>query len=85
VLLSIISLLTITVGSFRSGRKALALLAAISLVCMFIGAVGSTAVPPEVFGAIERLSTYSAVAFTGILGMYWYVSRMGSAEEAIAL
>ncbi|MCQ2570765.1 MAG: DUF998 domain-containing protein [Candidatus Saccharibacteria bacterium] len=72
VLLSIISLIFIAIGSFKSNKRFLGLLAIASLVLMFIGAVGSANVPKEIFGLIERFSTYSAVIFTGILGMYGF-------------
>ena len=72
VLLSIISLILIAIGSFKSNKRFLGLLAIVSLVLMFIGAVGSANVPKEIFGFIERFSTYSAVIFTGILGMYGF-------------
>ena len=73
VLLSIISLITISIGSFKSGKKLLGTLAIISLVLMFVGAVGSGNVPKEIFGVFERFSTYSAVVFNGILGIYGFM------------
>jgi hypothetical protein len=39
---------------------------------MFVGAVGSGNVPKEIFGIFERFSTYSAVVFTAILGIYGF-------------
>ena len=72
VLLSILSLILIAVGSFKSKYKLLGIFAIISLVLMFIGAVGSANVPKDIFGVIERFSTYSAVIFTGILGIFGF-------------
>ena len=72
VLLSIISLILILVGAFKSKKKTLGILALASLVLMFMGAVGSGAFPKEVFGIVERFSTYSAVVFTTILGIYGF-------------
>lgn len=76
VLLSIISLILIAVGSLKckteNKHKLLGILAIIALVLMFAGAVGSQNVSKEVFGIFERFSTYSAVTFTGILGLYGY-------------
>lgn len=69
VLLSIVSLITIAVGAFKSKRKFLGMLAIVALVLMFAGAVGSGNVPKEIFGVFERLSTYSAVVFGGVLGV----------------
>lgn len=74
VLMSIISLILISVGSFKgeNKHKLLGFLAIVALVLMFIGAVGSQSVPKEIFGVLERFSTYSAVVFTGILGVYGF-------------
>ena len=72
VILSIISLVLIAIGSFKSKYKLLGILAIISLVLMFIGAVGSANVSKDIFGIVERFSTYSAVVFTGILGLYGF-------------
>ena len=70
VLLSIASLIVTAVGSFRDHRKLLGVLAILALAAMFFGAVGSIVLPKEIFGIVERFSTYSAVIFTGILGVY---------------
>ena len=72
VLLSIISLILIAIGALKEKNKTLGTLAILSLTLMFIGAVGSGIVPKEYFGVIERFSTYSAVVFTGILGIYGF-------------
>ena len=74
VLLSIVSLILIAAGSFKGKdkHKLLGALAIIALMLMFIGAVGSANLPKEIFGIVERLSTYSAVVFTGILGVYGF-------------
>lgn len=71
VILSIASLTLIAVGSFRDHRKGLGFLSLAALAGMFFGAVGSMNVPKEIFGVVERFSTYSAVVFTGVLGVYW--------------
>lgn len=72
VLLSIISLITIAVGAFKSKKKLLSVLAIAALVLMFVGAAGSGAAPKEIFGILERFSTYSAVVFTAVLGIYGF-------------
>lgn len=74
VLLSIISLVLIAIGSLKgkNKHKILGILAIVSLILMFIGAVGSANVSKEYFGVVERFSTYSAVVFSGILGLYGY-------------
>lgn len=40
--------------------------------CMLFGAVGANNVPDAYFGLVERFSTYSAVLFTAILGLYGF-------------
>ena len=80
VLLSIASLVVIAVGSFKDKRKKLGIMALIALGCMFFGAVGSNAFPKSVFGIIERFSTYSAVIFTVVLGVYWHLKFDGENE-----
>ena len=70
VLLSIVSLTMIGIGSIKSSKKLLGSLAFIALALMFVGAVGSQNVPQEIFGVFERFSTYSAVIYTSILGIY---------------
>lgn len=72
VLLSIISLILISVGAFKSKKKTLGILALTSLILMFMGAAGSGILPKSVFGIVERFSTYSAVVFTMVLGIYGF-------------
>lgn len=75
VLLSIISLILIAIGSFKDNNKHryLGVLALLALFFMFVGAIGSAVVPKEYFGLLERFSTYSAVVFNGILGIYGFL------------
>lgn len=70
VLLSIVSLVLTAVGAFRQKNRLLGVLAIAALTAMFIGAVGSANVPQEYFGVLERFSTYSAVVFTAVLGLF---------------
>ena len=72
VLLSIISLILISVGAFKSKKKLLGTLSIVALFLMFFGAAGSGILPKNVFGIVERFSTYSAVVFTTILGIYGF-------------
>ena len=74
VLLSIISLILIAVGYLKGKEKhkLLGFFAILALVLMFVGAIGTGIVPKEYFGVVERFSTYSAVIFTGILGIYGF-------------
>ena len=72
VLLSIISLILISVGAFKSKKKLLGTLSIVALLLMFFGAAGSGIIPKSVFGIVERFSTYSAVVFTMVLGIYGF-------------
>jgi multisubunit Na+/H+ antiporter MnhC subunit len=81
VILSIISLVLIAIGSFKSKYKLLGISAIISLVLMFIGAVGSANVSKDIFGIVERFSTYSAVVFTGILGIFGFIKNTSEVKD----
>ena len=73
VLLSIVSLvLLIIVGCKRKEMRGIGIWALIALILMFVGAIGSGAVPKEYFGIFERFSTFSAVGFNAVLGVYLY-------------
>ena len=69
VLFSIVLLILIAVG----GRKTIPSLSVWSVVCfaaMMLGAVGTGVMPKAVFGLFERFSTFSAVNFNAVLGVY---------------
>ena len=70
VILSIVSLILIAIGSFQRRMRSLGILALIALGCMFFGAIGTSLLPKEIFGIVERSSTYNAVIFTAILSIY---------------
>lgn len=74
VLLSIVSLMFIAIGCLNGGNKHkyLGMFTILSLLFMFAGAVGVGIVPKEYFGVAERFSTYSAVVFNAILGIYGF-------------
>ena len=73
VLLSIVSLvLLIIVGCKKKEMRGVGIWAIIALILMFAGAIGSGAVPPEYFGIFERFSTFSAVGFNAVLGVYLF-------------
>lgn len=70
VLLSIVSLVVIMVGGFRDKRyRYLAVCAAIALLLMFAGAIGTSVVPKEFFGIPERFSVFAATGFNAVLGI----------------
>ncbi|MDE7362613.1 MAG: DUF998 domain-containing protein [Oscillospiraceae bacterium] len=73
VLLSIASLVIIIVGGFRDKRyRYLGICAAIALLLMFAGAIGTGVVPKEFFGIPERFSVFAATGFNAVLGVCLY-------------
>lgn len=73
VLLSIVSLVVIMIGGYRSKQyRSLAVWAAIALLLMFAGAIGTNIVPKEFFGIAERFSVFAAAGFNAVLGIYLY-------------
>ena len=74
VLLSIASLVLIAIGGFRRGTfRSLAVWALISLGMMMFGAIGTNALPAELFGLAERFSVFAAVIFNAVLGVYLFM------------
>lgn len=70
VLLSIVSLISVIIGGFRSEQyKWLAIWAALALLLMFAGAIGVGVVPIEYFGIPERFSLFAATGFNAVLGV----------------
>ena len=74
VVLSIVSLVLIIIGGLKNNKKykSLAIWAAITLACMFVGPIGMSVAPKAYFGIVERFSVYSAVVFNAILGLYGF-------------
>ena len=73
VALSIASLVILIIaGCKRKGLRGICIWAAIALAMMFIGAIGTKAVPPEYFGIVERFSVFAAVGFNAVLGVYLF-------------
>ena len=73
VLLSIVSLvLLIIAGCKDKEMKGLGVWAALALGMMFMGPIGMAAFPPQYFGIFERFSTFAAVGFTAVLGVYLF-------------
>ena len=70
VLFSIASLVLIAVGNRKEHIPSLGNWAIICLAAMMTGAMGTGILPKAVFGLFERFSTFSAVVFNAILGIY---------------
>lgn len=70
VLLSIASLIVIMAGGFKDkGHRYLAICAAVALLLMFVGAIGTGVVPKKFFGIPERFSVFAATGFNAVLGI----------------
>ncbi|MBQ9278226.1 MAG: DUF998 domain-containing protein [Lachnospiraceae bacterium] len=73
VLLSIVSLVIIIIAGCKDKQiRGIGIWAAVALAMMFIGAIGTAAVPPEYFGIVERFSVFAAVGFNAVLGWYLF-------------
>ena len=72
----------IIVGYKKKEMRGIGIWAIIALILMFAGAIGSGAVPKEYFGIFERFSTFSAVGFNAVLGVYLFnCFKVGSSLE----
>lgn len=70
VVFSLMSLVLVAIGAGKEQIKSLRIWAIICLVAMLIGPIGTSILPKAVFGLFERFSTFSAVVFNGVLGIY---------------
>lgn len=70
VLFSILSLVLIAIGSRKEQLPSIGNWAIGCLAAMMLGALGTGILPKSVFGLFERLSTFSAVVFNAVLGVY---------------
>ena len=60
----------VAIGAVKEQIKSLSIWAIVCLVAMIIGPIGTALLPKVVFGLFERFSTFSAVVFNGVLGIY---------------
>ncbi len=70
VLFSVVSIIFVAIGARKEGIRSLSNWAIVCFVAMLLGAIGTGAMPKAVFGLFERFSTFSAVVFNAILGVY---------------
>ncbi|MDD3921034.1 MAG: DUF998 domain-containing protein [Eubacteriales bacterium] len=68
VALSIASLVLIIIGGTKANRS-YAVWAAIALLMMMVGAIGTGVAPAAYFGIVERFSVFAAVGFNAVLGI----------------
>ena len=71
VVLSVVSLILIGIGSLKEELQSLSFWSFICLLMMLMGPVGMNLFP-SLFGLFERFSTFSAVIFNCILGIYLF-------------
>lgn len=68
--LSIASLVLIIIGGGKDkSNRSYGVWAAIALLMMMVGAIGTAAVPAVYFGVVERFSVFAAVGFNAVLGI----------------
>ncbi len=70
VVLSIASLVLIIIGGGKDKQnRSYGVWAAIALLMMMVGAIGTAAAPAAYFGVVERFSVFAAVGFNAVLGI----------------
>lgn len=75
VLLSLAALVLVAVGAPREPVPSLRKWTLLCLAAMLLGPLGTALLPPSVFGLFERFSTFSAVVFNAVLGVYLLTGR----------
>ena len=80
VILSLASLVTVAIGARKEELKSLSIWAIVCLVAMLLGPIGTGLLPAAVFGLFERFSTFSAVVFNAVLGVYLMRGRFEQYE-----
>ena len=77
----IAALILFIIGARKEGIKSLSIWAAICLVFMCGGAIGTGMLPKSVFGFFERFSLYSAVTFNAVLGLYLWKGEFSAEND----
>lgn len=73
VLLSIVSLILLIIAGCKDKEmRGVGIWAAVALGLMFMGPIGMAAFPPKYFGIFERFSTFAAVGYNAVLGVYLF-------------
>ena len=75
VVLFLVSLILVAIGAGKEQMKSLRVWAIVCLAAMLIGPMGTAFLPKEVFGLFERFSTFSAVVFNAVLGVWLFKGR----------
>ena len=80
VVFSLAALVLVAIGAGKEGLKSLSVWAIVCLVAMLMGPVGTGLMPKAVFGLFERFSTFSAVVFNAVLGIYLMKGKFSLGE-----
>ena len=75
VVLSLAALVLVAIGAGKERLNSLRIWAVVCLVAMMMGPLGTTLLHKAVFGLFERISTFSAVVFNAVLGIYLMKGR----------
>ena len=75
VVFSLVSLVLVVIGAKKEQIHSLSIWAIVCLFAMLIGPIGTALLPKAVFGLFERFSTFSAVVFNAVLGIYLMKGR----------
>lgn len=81
VVFSLAGLLLIGIGAKKEGMNTLSLWAFAALAAMLVGPMGTAFLPKAVFGLFERFSTFSAVIFNAVLGMYLFLDKFPKVQK----
>ena len=79
VVLSIVSLVLLIIAGCRDRNvREVGIWAAVALAMMFMGPIGMAAFPAKYFGIFERFSTFAAVGYNAVLGVYLFGGFKGA-------
>ena len=76
IVLSLAALILISVSAKKEELKSLGIWAIVCLCAMILGPIGTGLLPKAVFGIFERFSTFAAVIFNAVLGMYLFTGKL---------
>ena len=81
VIFSLTALILSIIGAKKEGMKSLFIWACVCLAAMLLGPVGTGIMPKAVFGLFERFSTFSAVTFNAVLGIFLLLGKFGKSFD----
>ena len=78
VIFSLAALILSIIGAEKEGMKSLFIWACVCLTAMLLGPIGTGIMPKAVFGLFERFSTFSAITFNAVLGVFLLRGEFGA-------